>query len=229
MKKKIAIVTGAGGNLGRAVVGKLMKENFHVIGIVRKSSRQNSPENNYEEIVLDLLDEKSAENTIQQIVEKPRAVDVAVLTAGGFVMGNIASTAVEDIRKQIQLNFETAYNIARPVFLQMMKQDNGRIFLIGSKPGLDTSKAKAVTAYGLSKSMIFDLAKIMNAEADGKNVVTCVIVPGTIDTPQNRQAMPDADFTNWVLPAQIADVIYFYTTKEATAIREPLIKIYNES
>lgn len=229
MKKKTAIVTGAAGNLGRAVVAKLIGENFNVIGIVHKSAAADQFENNYEEKVVDLLDKNTVENTVNAIVEKHGSIDVAVFTAGGFAMGDIASTTVEDIRKQIQLNFETAYNITRPVFLQMLKQNNGRIFLIGSKAGEDTSKAKAVAAYGLSKSLIFNLTKILNAEAGEKNVVTTVVVPGTIDTPQNRQSMPDADFTKWVLPQQIADVIYFYTTKNADTVREPVIKIYNGS
>ncbi len=105
------------------------------------------------------------------------SIDVAVLTAGGFTMGNVAATKTSDIAKQYKLNFETAYNIARPVFAQMMKQNSGRIFLIGSRQGLDFSHAKGVTAYAFSKSLIFRLAEIMNAEAKGKNVVISVIVP----------------------------------------------------
>ena len=144
-------------------------------------------------------------------------------------MGDIANTKASDIAKQCQLNFQTAYNIARPVFIQMMKQNKGRIFLIGAKAGLDNSKATGVTAYGLSKSLIFGLAKILNAETRGKNVVTSVIVPGTIDTPQNRRSMPDADFSSWGLPSQIAEVIYFDDTEQADVLREPIIKVYGRS
>jgi hypothetical protein len=69
----------------------------------------------------------------------------------------------------------------------------------------------------------------MNLEAKNKNVVISVIVPGTIDTPQNRQSMPNADFNNWVSPSQIADVIYFYSGEEASVIRDPVIKVYGNS
>ena len=144
-------------------------------------------------------------------------------------MGSIAETKTNDIYKQYQLNFETAYNIARPVFLQMMKQNSGRIFLIGSRPGLDAAKGKGMIAYSLSKSLIFHLAELMNKEAKGKNVVTSVLVPSTIDTPQNRKSMPAADFGSWVQPGQIADVIYFYANDKAAVLREPVIKIYNNS
>jgi hypothetical protein len=69
----------------------------------------------------------------------------------------------------------------------------------------------------------------MNAEAKGKNVVVSVIVPSTIDTPPNRESMPDADFSAWVSPSEIAEVIYFYSGDEAASLREPVIKVYNRS
>ena len=183
----------------------------------------------FEEVTLDLLNEENCQKFVDDVVEKQGGINVAVLTAGGFTMGNIDSTTTADIYKQYQLNFETAYNMARPLFIQMMKQNSGRIFLIGSRAGLDVSNAKGTIAYSLSKSLIFRLAEIMNAESKGKDVVTSVIVPSTIDTPQNRKSMPEADFSTWVTPEQIAGTIFFYSSDEAAAVREPVIKIYNKS
>ena len=144
-------------------------------------------------------------------------------------MGKIADTSSKDILKQYKLNFETAYHTARPIFLQMMKQKKGNIFLIGSKPGLDTKHGKGMVAYSLAKSLIFRLAELLNNEAKGTNVVTNVIVPGTIDTPQNRDSMPDADFSKWVKPEAIADVIYFHCTEASSILREPVIKVYGNT
>jgi NAD(P)-dependent dehydrogenase (short-subunit alcohol dehydrogenase family) len=84
-------------------------------------------------------------------------------------------------------------------------------------------------AYALGKSLVFRLAELMNDEAKATNVVTTVVVPGTIDTPQNRKAMPDANFSNWVTPQAIADVIFYHTTNEAMALRESILKVYNNS
>jgi len=84
-------------------------------------------------------------------------------------------------------------------------------------------------AYGLAKSLIFRLADLMNDEAKGTNVVVSVIVPSTIDTPQNRKSMPEADPNKWVKAEAIADVIYFYCTEQASVLREPVIKVYNNS
>ncbi len=226
MQQKIAIVTGASGNLGRAVVKRFLEDKCIVIGMVHKKSEMDFA--NYQEVVVDLSDEEHSHKAVDTIIEKYGSIDIAVLTAGGFAMGNIKSTTTADILQQIQLNFITAYNIARPVFLQMMKQNKGRIFLIGSQAGQNTSHAKASAAYGLSKSLLFDLSKIMNAESKGKNVVTAMIVPGIIDTPQNRESMPGSDFSGWTTPQQIADVIDFYSSGEASVIREPVIKVYNK-
>jgi NAD(P)-dependent dehydrogenase (short-subunit alcohol dehydrogenase family) len=163
------------------------------------------------------------------VVLRNGSVDVVVLTVGGFAMGSVAETKTSDIAKQYTLNFETAYNIAKPVFIQMLKQKSGRIFFVGSRPGLNAMQGNGMVAYGLAKSLIFRLAELMNEEAKGTNVVTSVIVPSTIDTPQNRKAMPGTDPEAWVKPETIAEVIYFYCTDAASALREPVIKVYNNS
>ena len=82
--------------------------------------------------------------------------------------------------------------------------------------------------YSLAKFLIFRLAELMNDEAK-VNIVTGLVVPRTIDTPTNRKAMPGADFNVRVKPEAIADVIYFYCTEEAAVLREPVIKVYNNS
>ena len=228
---KLAIVTGASGNLGQAVVKKFLAEGYKVIGTVIPNDTVplEIRNNNFEKKIVDLGSEEDAQKFISSVITENKNIDAAVLTVGGFAMGKIADTKIVDIQKQYKLNFETAYNTARPVFIQMMKQNSGRIFMIGSKPGLSAANGKGMVGYGLAKSLIFRLAELMNDEAKGSNVVTDVIVPSTIDTPQNRESMPDAKFENWVKPEAIADIIYFYCTDAASVIREPVIKVYNNS
>src|SRR5690606_37082816 len=117
---------------------------------------------------------------------KYKRIDVAVLTVGGFAAGKLEDTGIKDIREQIRLNFDTAYNVARPVFKQMMKQQTGRIFLVGSRPALDMRAGQAMLAYSLAKSLVVRLAESLNESAGKTDVVTSLVVPGTIDTPQNR-------------------------------------------
>ncbi|MEP6675946.1 MAG: SDR family NAD(P)-dependent oxidoreductase [Ferruginibacter sp.] len=231
MKQKTAIITGASGNMGQAVVKKFIEQGFKVIGTVLPNDPAvlDFPADKFEKIVVDLSSETDTEQFIESIHTKYTSIDAAVLTVGGYAAADIAATKIDDINKQFRLNFETAYNVARPVFSTMMKSGSGRIFLIGSKPGLSAKNGKGMIAYSLAKSLIFRLAELMNEEAKGKNIVTSVVVPSTIDTPQNRKAMPAADFSSWITPGQVADVIFFYASDAATALREPIIKIYNNA
>jgi len=228
---KTAIITGASGNMGQAVVKKFIEEGYKVVGTIVPNDPVpvDFPADKFEKVVVDLMNEVAAEKFVNDHVTKYGSVDAAVLTVGGFAMGSVAETKTSDIEKQYKLNFETAYNVARPLFVQMLKQNSGRIFIIGSRPGLSAMHGKGMVAYGLAKSLIFRLAELMNDEAKGKNVVTSVVVPSTIDTPQNRKAMPDADAVKWVKPEAIADAIYFYCTDAAAVLREPVIKVYNNS
>lgn len=228
---KTAIVTGASGNMGQAVIKKFITEGYKVIGTIIPNDPVplELPSEKLEKVVVDLMSEDDSEKFINNIIAKYGSVDAAVLTVGGFAMGSVVETKTSDIAKQYKLNFETAYNVARPIFSQMLKQHNGRIFIIGSKPGLSAANGKGMVAYGLAKSLIFRLAELMNGEAKGTNVVTSVVVPSTIDTPQNRKSMPDADPDKWVKPEAIADVIYFYCTDAAAVLREPVIKVYNNA
>lgn len=223
---KNAIVTGAAGNLGQAVVRKFLKEGYKVIGTVHREATAIENNANYEQAVIDLSDEVNVNHFISSVIEKQGTIDVAVFTVGGFAMGNLETTASADLVKQYKLNFETAYHIARPVFLQMMEQSFGRLFFIGSRPGLEVKSGKSMVAYSLTKSLLFRLAEMMNEEAGKSDVVVSVVVPSTIDTSDNRQAMPRADFSKWVSPEEIAGVIHFYSSEEGRILREPVLKVY---
>jgi len=222
------IVTGASGNLGQAVIKKFLRENYHVTGtlIPNDPLAVDSQGKHFETAVVDLMQEEATAHFIDRMLEKYQKIDVVVLTVGGFAMGNMLNTGSADIFKQYKLNFETAYHVARPVFAQMMKQGSGRIFLIGSRPGADMKNSKGMVAYSLTKSLIFRLAELMNEEARGTEIITSVIVPSTIDTPQNRASMPDADFSKWQTPEAIAEVIYWHCTEEGAMLREEVIKVY---
>jgi NAD(P)-dependent dehydrogenase (short-subunit alcohol dehydrogenase family) len=227
---KTAIVTGAAGNLGQAIVQKFLEEGFNVIGTMHGNDKLPfSNHKNFEAVVVDLSNEEQTQNLAGSIINKYGTIDVAVLTVGGFAMNKIVDTPIADINRQYKLNFETTYILARLVFIQMMKQGSGRIFLTGSRTGSEMRFSKGMAAYGLSKSLIFRLAELMNDEAKGTDVITSVISPSTIDTPENRQAMPDADFLKWVKPEAIATVVYRYCTPEMIIIREPVLKVFNNA
>ena len=90
-------------------------------------------------------------------------------------------------------------------------------------------QGKGALAYSLTKSLLFRLAELLNATAKGKNVVASVVAPSTIDTAVNRKSMPDADFSAWVKPEDIATLLEFICSDEGNALREPVYKIYNNA
>jgi NAD(P)-dependent dehydrogenase (short-subunit alcohol dehydrogenase family) len=228
---KVAIVTGATGNLGKSVVGKFINEGFRVIGTILPNDpiQLNFPLESFEAREVDLTDREATQLFIEGVIAKEDRIDAVVLTVGGFAIGNISDTSITDILIQYQLNFETAYNIAKPAFLQMMQQNNGRIFFIGSKAGINAANSRGMVAYGLGKSLLFRLAEMMNEESRGRNVVSAVVVPSIIDTPQNRKNNQDENFDDWVKPEDIANIIYYHTTDEAKVVRDTVIKAYNNA
>lgn len=228
---KTVIITGANGNLGKAVTHYFLSKNYKVIATIRKEAYlQEFPENkNLHVEIVDLASEEESGNFVHKIIEQHKNIDGALLLAGGFAAGNIAATKSADIKQQILLNFDTAYHIARPLFQHMMERNNGKIVFIGSKPALQSQAGKNLIAYGLSKSLLFKLAEYLNAEAKGKNVTASVVAPGTLDTEINRKSMPDANPNKWVKPEALAEILEFIISDKGDALREMVLKVYNNS
>lgn len=210
MVNKTVIVSGASGNLGTAVVNFYLDRGDQVIGLVHRSGGQPRNIANYVECAVNLLDELAVEECVKQLLEKFGKIDIAVMTAGGFAMGDLSDTGISELEHQYRLNFETAYNLTKPLYEHMKLNHGGRLFFVGSGQGLDTSKGKHVVAYSLSKSLLFQLTNIINADTAHTGIRAHVVVPSIIDTPQNRESMPDADFSKWEKPADIAAIIAKY-------------------
>lgn len=228
---KAVIVTGANGNLGTAVTNHLLNKGYKVIATVHKEEAKKELQQRENLIieVVNLANEEDASLFVQKAIKENKKIDGALLLVGGFTMGNIASTSSNDIKKQMSLNFDTAYHVARPLFQHMLENDRGRIVFIGSRPALKAADGKNVIAYGLSKSLLFKLAEYLNAAAKGKNVTATVVAPSTIDTPVNRKEMPDADPDNWVKPEELAEIFEFILSEEGSSLRETVLKVYGNS
>ena len=227
MSQKI-IVTGANGGLGTAVTQKLLNEGYEVYGTIipgrEDTERIRASFENHERLhltKLDVLNEQDVENYVSAFDD----VYGAVLTVGGFMMKSLKKTTENDLDKMINLNFKTAFYFARNLVDHLKDRKKGRIFLISSKPGLEKG-GKALVSYSVSKNMLVKLGEIVNEELQGTEATATVIAPDMIDTPANRQAMPDADYKKWMKPGEIAEAISFYLSDKADRIREPLLKMY---
>ena len=228
---KTILITGANGNLGTAVVKKFLDGGHKVVAVDAADNHLAFAKNNqqFEFHKVNLASEAEAASFAQETINKHGSVEGALLLVGGFAMGKIEDTTAEDINKMHSLNFHTAFNIAKPLFRHMMEKKYGRLVFVGARPALKPEQGKNMVAYALSKSLLFELSNILNASAKGVNVVSSVIVPSTIDTPANRESMPDADPSNWVKAEQIADVLEFICNDQGLPLRESVYKLYNNA
>ncbi len=228
---KTVIITGANGNLGTAVTDTFLNKGYNIIATVinEEAKKELPPHDNLQVAIVNLTNEAEAESFVQKSIDTHKRIDAALLLVGGFAMGNTAATKMEDIKKQIALNFETAYNVARPLYAHMLENNSGRIVFIGSRPSLKPADGKNLIAYGLSKSLLFKLAEYLNEEAKGKNVTATVVVPSTLDTAINRQHMPDANPDNWVKTEALAEILEFVVSDKGAPLRETVLKVYNNT
>ena len=229
--KKNVLITGASGNLGKASVEKFIAEGYHVIAIVSPGKASGFPVAGDRTIYeADLTNEAMTQEVISKIVSNHQTIDAALLLVGAYAPGNINNTDGAALKKMFAVNFDTAYFMARPIFRQMITQSSGgRIIFIGSRPVLKPADGKHSLGYALAKSLVFSLADMLNAEGADKNVVSSVIVPSTIDTPENRAGMPKADFSTWVKPEEIAEAMAFLASEKSNALREPVVKMYGRA
>lgn len=203
------VITGANGNLGSASIKKFLTLDYHVIAVDHSGSRLGFTEghSNFELHEVDLDNEEATTNFFNELISLKGHVDAALLLVGGYQQGNIETTSVQDLRKMLVLNFETAFNAVKPLFQHMLNQGSGRIVFVGAKPAIDPKAGKDALAYSLTKSLLFRLTEQLNAEAEaaGKDVKARIIAPGPLDTPQNRKNMPDMDPAKFTKTELIAE------------------------
>jgi NAD(P)-dependent dehydrogenase (short-subunit alcohol dehydrogenase family) len=228
---KTVIITGAGGNLGTAVIREFLDKNYRVIATVSNEKARGDLEAhpNLDVEVINLTEDKETDVLIQACIKKYQIIDAAVLLVGGFMMGDLVHTSVGDLRDQIALNFETAYNVTRPLFPHLVENKRGSIIFIGARPALKPAQGKTLIAYSLSKSLLFKLAEFLNEAAKGMNVSVSVVVPSTLDTALNRKSMPDSNPENWVKTTDVAETLEFLVSDKSKALKETVLKMYNNA
>jgi NAD(P)-dependent dehydrogenase (short-subunit alcohol dehydrogenase family) len=231
-KDKVVVITGGTGGLGGAVTAAFLQAGATVVVTYRNekefdilTASANAP-GNLHGIKTNVLEEASVKAMVQQ-AERFGRLDVLVNLVGGFLGGvPIAEMSLEQWDKMIDLNLKTAFLCCKHVLPVMMKQRAGRIINIGSTGGLHGGEG--ISAYAAAKAALINFTQSLAAEGKRHNITANVVTPGTIDTPANRQAMPQANFAEWVTPEALSQVILFLASEESTAINGATIPVFGK-
>ncbi len=215
------IVTGAAGNLGSAVCRCLTMHGAHVIGIGRHGLEELAGAVATPVAGLDLLDGDKVRKTVDGLAAG-EGIDGVVNVAGGFAMEPVVEGSPETWEKMWAINFRTALTMCRAV-VPHMRDGNGAIVNIGAAAA---AKAGAkMGPYAASKAAVARLTEALAEELKPRRIRANAVLPSIIDTPQNREAMPDADFTKWVTPDEVANTIGFLLSPAASGVTGALIPV----
>tara|TARA_A100001037_G_scaffold253165_1_gene237594 strand:- start:697 stop:1383 length:687 start_codon:yes stop_codon:yes gene_type:complete len=216
---KVVVITGAAGALGKAVVEAFANERttiaqLDVIPI----------DNDHYSSICDLTNAKSCADEIKKIIQEFAKVDVVANIAGGFSMGEtVYETTPETWDHMFNLNTLSVLNMARAAIPQMIKQRSGRLINVSAMAALHG--ASLMGSYSASKSAVIRLTEALAEEVREKGIAVNCVLPSIIDTPRNRDDMPDANFSNWVLPEELADIIVFLGSPLAAPINGAAIPV----
>jgi len=218
LKNLRVVITGAAGSLGQAAAAKAQQYGAHVIGldIVDATAMANTDE--YRQ--LDLLDRQATLDCFASIGR----IDALLNIAGGFAMGDLAfDPSSSQWDRMFRLNVDTVRNATMGAVPMLLEGGGGAIVNIGALGAL--SGQAAMSAYCCAKSSVMKLTESLAEELRHKGVNVNAVLPSIIDTAQNRKDMPDADFSRWVSPAQLAEVICFLASPAASGIHGALIPV----
>ncbi|HEY3177276.1 MAG TPA: SDR family NAD(P)-dependent oxidoreductase [Casimicrobiaceae bacterium] len=215
---KVALVTGAAGNLGRAVGAAFHASGANVVLVDIDAGALNDAYGPSAErrllLAADLIDEASIASAVQTAREKFGRIDILCNIAGGFASGPpVHETPASIWQRMFDLNAMSVVNTVKAAVPGMIERKAGNIINVAAAASIRGQPNMA--AYGVAKNAVVRLTESMAAELRPHGICVCCVMPTIIDTPQNRTAMPDADTSGWTPPSSIADVILFLASDDA--------------
>ena len=214
MSSRIVVVTGAFGVLGRAVADRFEAGGDRVARIDYAPAPAGAPSHHIGGVDISRL--AAAEDAVAAITAELGNPSVLVNVAGGFIWQTLADGGPDDWQRMYMMNTLTAVTMCKLLAPTLAKADSAAIINIGAAAA---AKADAgMGAYAASKAGVARLTESLAAELANQGVTVNAVLPTILDTPTNRADMPDADFSQWVRPTDIAEVIYFLASPGARCI-----------
>lgn len=222
MHGKVIAITGASGALGRAVVEMATAQGARIAAIDHAPSNAAPAPDRTNIGGVDLSDANQAQQAINAAAAYFGRLDALINIAGAFSFQTIADGDTATWERLYRINTLTALHASRAAIPHLVASGVGRIVNIGALGALQAGSGMG--PYAVSKSGVHRLTESLAAELKGQITVNAVL-PSIIDTPANRRDMPDADFAAWVTPQELASVILFLTSDQASAVTGALIPV----
>jgi NAD(P)-dependent dehydrogenase (short-subunit alcohol dehydrogenase family) len=232
---KVIIVTGAMGNLGHAVARRVQAQGGKTILVDRSSDRLQKTYGELKDSTrhwlagnIDMTDSKSVNAMAAEAHRRFGRLDGLVNTVGGFRGGKpVHETDLSEWDFLYDLIVRTTLNGCRAVIPYMLQAQRGSIINIGSRNVFQGSPNYA--AYSAAKTAVLRITESLAGELKAHGIKVNCVLPGTIDTPQNREAMPKADFSTWVPPGDLANVIAFLLSDDARSVTGAAVPVFGRS
>jgi len=221
------VVSGGTGGLGSAVTRVLLEAGWHVVVpyVEERELERVQAHPQLELVEADLFDAAAAAAVVEQA---PAPLGGLVNLVGGFAAGGrVHETPVEEFERQFQLNLRPTYLLCQAALPRLIEAGGGAIVCVSSRAALRPFSGAA--GYISSKAAVLAFVDALAAEYTKDGVRANAILPSVIDTPANRASQPDADFSRWVTPEQIARVIRFLCSEDSAPISGAHIPVYGRA
>lgn len=232
---RTVLITGATGGLGTSVVAAFARAGEHLVLVGRREQELHTliatlglaPERVLA-IGADITQHGALAPALDGAEEGFRAVDVAVHLAGGFQGGKaVVETPPETWEQMVRLNLTSAFVVAQAVLPGMLERRRGKLVFVSSRSG--SVPGAGAAAYGASKAGLELFVRDLAEETRAHGVNVNAVAPSSIDTPANRRSSPNADYTRWVQPDSLADVILFLASDAARDLHGAIIPVYGRA
>jgi len=224
MNNKVVLITGAKGGLGSVVTQRFLATGATVVGTSRSISQADFPEANFVALPVDFTKAGAAGRAVESVVSRFGRLDALVHLLGGFAGGQtVAETDDATWEQMCDLNLTSAFYVLRAAIPHLRKSGKGRIIAIGSLTAVEPHAG--LGAYVTFKAALTMLVRTVASENKDAGLTANVVLPGTMDTPTNRKSMPGADFSKWVRPDDVADLVLWLADDRAAHITATAIPV----
>ncbi len=224
MSDRVVLITGAKGGLGSFVTQRFLATGATIVGASRSIAAEDFPGANFVALPVDFTKAAAVHGAIESIVKRHGRLDVLVHVLGGFAGGTSVAETDDGTWEQMRdLNLTSAFYVLRAAMPHLRKSGAGRIVAIGSLTAIEPHAR--LGAYVTFKSALVSLVRTVALENKDAGLTANVVLPGTMDTPANRKAMPGADYSKWLKPADVADLVLWLADERASHITGTTIPI----